>query len=337
MTTGAALRILDRADKEVMKLSRAEIGAVYEFMHKFRNNPANPGLHLKQLNGDSRLWSARVNRDYRALLLHIADQEYLLVAVKHRKDVYDNLDRYAYRINRVTGGIEVVDLEPVGDSIVGRVVPAQPGTTPTKVHQDVPAQTGSQPPAAPLFTAFTDAQLIDLGVSEPLLAQIRALTDEAQLLELLDRAPQLTTDVLFALYDGKTFDEVFQQVTEPVRTKDQVDPDDFAAALGRPATAASSDDEALQAMLGESFERWQVFLHPTQRKLVERGYNGPARVGGGPGTGKTIVALHRVAHLANRMAAGTDKPILLTTSWESRNAAQIRFLVDGASPTDLGA
>src|SRR5262249_31825918 len=202
MTTGAALRMLDRADKEIMKLSRAEIGAVYEFMHKFRHNPANPGLHLKQLEGDMRLWSARVNQDYRALLLHIAEQDYLLVAVKHRKDVYDNLDRYAYRINRVTGGIEVGDLQPVGNSLIRRAVPEEPS-----VPEPAPV------PAAPLFVGFTDAQLVELGVAEPLLPQIRELCTEAELLELLDRAPQLTIDVLFALYDRKTFDEVLEQVT----------------------------------------------------------------------------------------------------------------------------
>ncbi|MCW6003758.1 AAA family ATPase [Micromonospora sp. CPCC 205371] len=296
MNTGATLRMLDRADKEIMKLSRADIGAVYEFMHKFRHNPDSPGLNLKALNSESRLMSARVNRDYRALLLHIADRDYLLVAVEHRSAVYDNLDRYAYRVNRVTGGIEVVDLAPVGDSIVGRVLPPVP-----------------QPSPKPLFAAYTDAQLVELGVAEPLLEQIRALTTEADLLELLDRAPQLTTDVLFALFDGKSYEEVFEQVTNPVRVDEPVDTEDFAAAVHRPATQVSSDDEALQAMLGESFERWQVFLHPTQRKLVERNYSGPARAGGGPGTGKTIVALHRVAHLARRLPAGVDKPILLTT------------------------
>ncbi|MFE9959168.1 UvrD-helicase domain-containing protein [Micromonospora sp. NPDC005299] len=298
MSTGAILRMLDRADKEVMKLTRADIGAVYEFMHKFRHNPENPGLNLKALNSDSRLMSARVNKDYRALLLHIADRDYLLVAVKHRGEVYDDLSRYAYRINRVTGGIEVVDLAPVGDSIIGRVVP--PDADP-------------QPAQKPLFDTYTDAQLLELGVSEPLLPQIRELTTEAELLELLDRAPQLTTDVLFALFDGTRYDEVLQQVTDPVRADEPVDPEDFEAAVQRPATQVTSDDEALQAIIGEAFERWQIFLHPTQRKLVEKKYNGPARVGGGPGTGKTIVALHRVAHLARQLPPGTDKPILLTT------------------------
>ncbi|MEH0972815.1 UvrD-helicase domain-containing protein [Micromonospora sp. CPCC 205546] len=298
MNTGATLRMLDRADKEVMKLTRADIGAVYEFMHKFRHNPDNPGLSLKSLNGDSRLMSARVNRDYRALLLHIAERDYLLVAVKHRGEVYDDLSRYAYRINRVTGGIEVVDLAPVGDSIVGRVVPPEVEPEPTR---------------KPLFDAYTDAQLLELGVSEPLLPQIRELTGETELLELLDRAPQLTTDVLFALFDGTPYDEVLKQVTDPVRADDPVDPDDFEAAVQRPATQVTSDDEALQAIIGEAFERWQIFLHPTQRKLVEKQYKGPARVGGGPGTGKTIVALHRVAHLARQLPPGTDRPILLTT------------------------
>ncbi|WLS44505.1 AAA family ATPase [Micromonospora profundi] len=299
MSIGATtLRMLDRADKEVMKLTRADIGAVYEFMHKFRHNPDNPGLNLKALNSDSRLMSARVNKDYRALLLHIAERDYLLVAVKHRGEVYDDLTRYAYRINRITGGIEVIDMAPVGDSIIGRVVP--PNVEP-------------EPAQKPLFDTYTDAQLLELGVSEPLLPQIRELTTEAQLLELLDRAPQLTTDVLFALFDGTPYDDVLQQVTDPVRADEPVDPEDFEAAVERPATQVTSDDEALQAMLGEAFERWQIFLHPTQRKLVERRYNGPARVGGGPGTGKTIVALHRVAHLARQLPHGSDKPILLTT------------------------
>lgn len=75
----------------------------------------------------------------------------------------------------------------------------------------------------------------------------------------------------------------------------------------------ATDDEALKFMLSESFQAWQIFLHPTQRRLVERGYSGPARVGGGPGTGKTIVALHRVTHLARQLPPGAGKPILLTT------------------------
>lgn len=299
MSAAAKLQVLERAEKEIMKLARTDIGAVYEFMHKFRANPDQPGLDLKTLRGDTRLMAARVKRDLRALLLHIGERDYLLVGVEHRSTVYADLDRFAYRINRVTGGIEVMDLhpidmQPVGDSIVGRAL-------------------ADQADPAPIFAAITDAQLVELGVAEPLLPEIRQLTSEDELLELVDRAPQLTVDVLFALYDGKPYDEVLDQVTQPVRTTEAVDTEDFAAAVRRPATAVTTDDEALNFMLAESFERWQIFLHPTQRRLVERRYSGPARVGGGPGTGKTIVALHRVAHLVRSLPPGDDRAVLLTT------------------------
>lgn len=288
-----------------MKLSRTDKGAVFEFMYKFRNNPDQPGLDLKALQGDSRLMAARVKRDIRAILLHLGHSEYLLVGVEHRSSAYDDLDRYAYRVNRVTGGIEVmglktIDTSPVGVSIIG-----------------------GYPQTGQLFSALSDEQLIALGVAEPLLPHIRQLTDEAQLLKMAEWAPQLTTDVLFALFDGDPYDQVRERITGPVQSTDEVDVDDLQAAVKRPASQVTTDDEALRFILGESFERWQVFLHPSQRRLVERHFNGPARVSGGPGTGKTIVALHRVVHLARRLPAGTDRPILLTT-FNKNLAADLR-------------
>ena len=123
---GDTVQVLERAHKDVMALSRTEKGTFYDFLHKFRQNPDAPGLRRKQLKGDSRLWSARITDDYRALLLHIEGDDFLVVAVKRRREVYDNLDRYEYRINRVTGGIEVIDLGVVGDSAVGRLAAPVP-------------------------------------------------------------------------------------------------------------------------------------------------------------------------------------------------------------------
>jgi superfamily I DNA/RNA helicase len=89
---------------------------------------------------------------------------------------------------------------------------------------------------------------------------------------------------------------------------------DYETALTRPATLVTTDDTVLQAVLAGDFARWQVFLHPLQRKIVERSCNGPAWVsGGGPGTGKTIVALHQVKHLVDRLPPGDGKDVLFTT------------------------
>ena len=48
-------------------------------------------------------------------------------------------------------------------------------------------------------------------------------------------------------------------------------------------------------------EQWMVWLDPVQAPMVKREWNGPARIRGAAGTGKTVVALHRAAHLARRV------------------------------------
>lgn len=288
----ARLRLTERADKEIEKLDRSVKGAMWDFMRKFRQDPANPGLRFKQLKADSRLYSARVSDDYRALMLHVKDDEYMLVAVKHRSESYDNPERYAYQINQVTGGIDFYDMA----SLAGTVNPAVPAGPP------------------PLFARYSQSQLIELGVGRPLLSTIGKISTEEQLLEFAECVPQVTADVLLALHDGASVEEVMEQVTAPASAAEPVDPTDYAAAVARPASLVTTDDETLQAILQGGFERWQVYLHPVQRRVVDRSYSGPARVSGGPGTGKTIVALHRVRWLVQRLPSDSSgKEVLLTT------------------------
>ena len=59
-------------------------------------------------------------------------------------------------------------------------------------------------------------------------------------------------------------------------------------------------------------EDWMVFLSPLQRRTVDRAVNGPARITGGPGTGKTVVALHRAKALAAAAQDGSGS-ILMTS------------------------
>lgn len=148
-TPGITLRLLDKADKEILKLPRSVKGALYDFQHKFKANPQATGLKLQQLKGDSRLWSARVNDDHRALLLRLADDDWLIVAVKHRKDVYENLDRLAYGINHITGGIEYVDLQVVEESVLRGLAAAPPPTpTPRPVEPAAPVSSSRAGPTS---------------------------------------------------------------------------------------------------------------------------------------------------------------------------------------------
>ncbi|MEU5697884.1 AAA family ATPase [Streptomyces aurantiacus] len=49
---------------------------------------------------------------------------------------------------------------------------------------------------------------------------------------------------------------------------------------------------------------------------------------GGPGTGKTVVALHRVRHLVDQLPPGRTRPVLLTTT-----APSAQGLVEGQAST----
>lgn len=310
----ARLSLYRKAEQELYKLDRSVKAQFYDFCHNFRNNPDLPGLRKKKLKGDSRIWSARVNQDYRALLTPTgvdADgaESWLVIAVRHRKDVYEELQ---VAVNRVTGEIEFVDLAVVGDSALRRVgitlTPAEPEEQAPK-----PETVPEPEPAAPaLLSAYDAGQLRGLGVAEQLIDLALTVTTSAELDQLVESAPLLSKDILYGLAAGMDIDEVRNEITAPVKLDQQPDPDDFATAFSR--TNVTTVDDAVRAVIEEGdFRAWKVFLHPTQERIVHRHYNGPARVSGGPGTGKTIVALHRVKHLAEQLPPGHNKPILLTT------------------------
>ena len=194
----------------------------------------------------------------------------------------------------------------------------------TWLHSPEPSSRPRPAGPPPLFAGYSESQLIELGVGRPLLSTIGKITTEEQLLEFTECVPQLTADVLLALHDGASVEEVMERVTAPVSAAEPVDPADYAAAVARPASLVTTDDETLQAILQGGFERWQVYLHPVQRRVVERSYSGPARVSGGPGTGKTIVALHRVKWLVQRLPSGSSGQDVLFTTFNKNLAADLR-------------
>ncbi|MDQ3003476.1 MAG: UvrD-helicase domain-containing protein [Fibrobacterota bacterium] len=92
--------------------------------------------------------------------------------------------------------------------------------------------------------------------------------------------------------------------------------------------------EELEAAFANPWEKWILFLHPSQTELVEKEFTGPARASGSAGTGKTIVALHRAVSLARRHP---DARVLLTTFSETlANALRTRLLRLLGSEPKLG-
>ncbi|WP_406310942.1 UvrD-helicase domain-containing protein [Streptomyces thermoviolaceus] len=336
----ARLSLYQKAENELYRMDSSVKTKFYDFCHQFRRDPDHPSLDLKPLKGDGRIFRAKIDRSYRALLARAgvgADgvQQWLIVAVRHRKDVYEEL---SVAINRITGEIEFVDLGVVGQSVLQR---AGLKLTPAPDEQAAPAAeptpapvVADRPPtpAEPLLVC-TPEDLRRLGVADALIDLALTVTTEEELDQLIAGAPRLTAEVLTGLGSGMSVEEVEREITQPAST--ELEPgfeNDMAAALTR--TAVTTVDDDIRNILAEGdFRAWKVYLHPTQRKIVERNYSGPARVSGGPGTGKTIVALHRVARLAAALPPGHGKPILLTTYTKNLTAdlrSRLTSLMDPA-------
>ena len=129
---------------------------------------------------------------------------------------------------------------------------------------------------------------------------MRAATEES-VLDLADHLPAEAAEALLELAVGG-----IPQPSLPVAAGG--DPFSHPDAMRR--FRIMNNIEELAAALEYPWERCTVFLHPDQQGIVERNHNGPARVSGSAGTGKTVVALHRAAHLA-RTNPGAH--VLLTT------------------------
>jgi mRNA-degrading endonuclease RelE of RelBE toxin-antitoxin system/AcrR family transcriptional regulator len=311
-------------------------GKVATFISKFRDNPRSPGLNYERIDGgkDAFIRSLRVDQDIRCIVR--APEEgntYVLLWVDKHDDAYQWARRRTCHVNRVSGALQVVDVESaeaaVGDAIEAAVSQALASSATTSVTRSAARES--------LFARCDDDQLMLLGVPEALLPAVRAVTTDDALSRLIEWVPQSCVDGLILLADGRSIEEVIDELER--KRPAHVDTSDVAAALNTPESQAEfmviTDDELLEAMLAAPMEQWRVFLHPSQRKLVERNWSGPVRVLGGAGTGKTVVAMHRARWLANQLSEQPGARILFTTY--TRNlATDIRSnLIKICSPQEL--
>lgn len=172
-------------------------------------------------------------------------------------------------------------------------------------------------PGGRLFAGTTRDDLLLLGVPVPLVPAVFAVRTEADLDQLVPYLPSDAADGLYLVAAGDTIEAALAEL-EIAKGAATIDTEDFERALARApsggAFALVEDDDELAAMLDAPLEKWRLFLHPSQRRLVTLDAKGPTRVLGGAGTGKTVVAMHRARFLARKeglLAPGAK--ILFTT------------------------
>lgn len=281
-------RIADTFTDSLARLTGEEQKSVKTTAFDLQLNPASPGLSFHKLTKakDKNFWSVRASRDLR-VIVHKSNLSLLLCYVDHHDKAYEWAGRRKLETHPKTGAAQLVEIR---ETVKEVFVP---------VH--VPADTPLQPAQAKLlFTNRSDDELLGYGVPPEWLDDVKQATEDS-LLELADHLPAEASEALLELATGG-------KPRVPERIDVAANPFDHPDAQRRFRVMTNVDE--LQRALDFPWEKWTVFLHPEQRQWVERDYNGPARVSGSAGTGKTIVALHRAAFLAR---ANTDARVLLTT------------------------
>ncbi|CAL9391374.1 UvrD-helicase domain-containing protein [Streptomyces sp. enrichment culture] len=261
---------------------------------------ADKGLHLESVENarDKRMRTIRITDFWRGVVLAPDDGSdvFLLVNVLPHDDAYTWAAKRLYSANSATRALEVRNAVALDEL--------------TPVYE-----TAARSASRLLFEHVSDGTLRELGIDDQVLRAARSLASKAQLEAFSTLLPEDQLEVLQYLAEGFSPEEVYRDVVAVRRPADApAEPvEDLATVIANTSARIRlvTGPRELEEALDKPFAAWRVFLHPSQRRVAYRAsFGGPVQVTGGPGTGKTVAALHRVKHLLGR---SDDSRILLTT------------------------
>ena len=278
-------RIADTFTDSLAKLTNQEQKAVKTAAFDLQINPTSSGIRFHKLERikDPNFWSVSANLDIR-LIIHKTDNSILLCYVDHHNDAYNWAARRKLVRHPNTGAAQLVEVRETIEEI--------------KIQSIVEKKAEKQKTL--LFANLSQAELLNYGVPPEWLEDVQKATEET-LFNIIEHLPQEAAEALLEIATGG-------KPQKPTLLPIDSNPFDHPDAQRRFRVMGNITE--LERALEYPWEKWTVFLHPSQRKIVEKDYSGPARISGSAGTGKTIVGLHRAVYLAKKHP---QSRILLTT------------------------
>lgn len=260
---------------------------VVSFQRKFRECTSSNGMHLEPIAqfNDASMRTARIDDNYRAVIGLIDDNAYLLYVGTH-ENAYNWGVRKKLVWNDHTQACQLVTIQQITETI------AQ--TEYSEKEESYP------------YAGISEEQWLKIGVPEELIPQIRLIKslDDLELLE--EYLPTDAFENIYNLLDGENIDDIIAEIEDGQAKENE---DQLLSNNNKRRFVELTDDDALQRILDNDMDKWQLFLHPSQQKLVDADYKGTMKVSGGAGTGKTVAALHRLKHLSGN----SEAKILFTT------------------------
>ncbi len=285
-------RIADSFTKALSKLSAQEQSAAKITVFDLQQDPSAPGLQFHRIDKskDPNFWSIRANRDIRVIVHKTADS-FLVCYVDHHDDAYKWAERRRIEAHPKTGAAQIVEVrERVEEIAIPTYVPAEPSVPESAADIDLP----------PLFADLSEDDLLSVGVPSDWVVDVRQSTEDG-FFEITDHIPAEAAEALLDYVATGALRAPEMAITG-------ASPFDHPDAQRR--FRVLEDVEELTLALEYPWDQWTIFLHPSQRRVVEQEFNGPARVSGSAGTGKTVVALHRTAAVLKK---NKQAKVLLTT------------------------
>lgn len=263
---------LFRLDRKSQKLAMNAID-------KLREDHMTFGLQMHKLDkaSDGNMRSVRANDDLRIILNLFGDQ-IVLLHINHHDAAYKWAEKRIFKQNEFGNAFiyENFDVSEVKSDVAG-----------ISQYERPPLMKGKE---------FNTKDLVRIGLSEEHAAHIMEISDEEILLEFVGLIPDELQESVIDLYTGvRSITEIFAQMQEEsVLKSDYLLHEQNARRFVILDPSVAWSDWA-------DYEKWKVFLHPDQKRIVEASFNGPALIKGGPGTGKTIVGIHRAVWLAQNV------------------------------------
>lgn len=296
----------------------------FEFLTKLSADDTSPSLHIEPISNsvDPRVRTGRVNIQYRAVIYKIGhdngEPTYLFAGVWNHDDAIAYAKTHMLRVNPVNGVAELIEQSQSDEAVAA--APAAPAVK-AIAHQTPALKAKSYFPsdlvegfgfsqgfADHVFTLVTEEDVRAYAATLPTTWHAEVLDGmlAGMTVEDIKSALDLTTDgpenegvgMPEVPAEAVAPEPVVERAAEPAAEDEKI-----LAALKHPAAQAQwrfIDDDAELRDIIESGDLagWRVFLHPEQRRYVERNYKGAFRLTGGAGTGKTVVLLHRARRLA---------------------------------------
>jgi superfamily I DNA/RNA helicase len=296
---------------------------VAELVERFQINPNDPAIHLHSLKEsmvDPKVRGANLPDGYRAIIIAPEKGDtFLLMHIAKHDDAYAWAKNKRFEVHTKTGVFQIFDVDEIQEAA-----------------PDVTAHSKKNNYA---LHKLSDDDLFTAGVPRQLIPSVRAVDSDSALEDLSPYLPEDCREVLVGIAAGMGLDEAIESTLGSTKRElaevAPVSSGDFTRIAEAPNfdLILIEDQAELREAMSKPLDEWRLFLHPSQRKIVQWNVNGPMSVNGSAGTGKTVVLMHRAVRLARELTSPTARILVttFTTNLSHTLEAQIKQLDEKAA------